>query len=116
MNENPLGIDPETMRRLGYRTVDMLIDRLSADDAPVTGSRPPGDGAAAAGAAKLSRMCRALKLWVSIDVLLIVLAFRMLEIGSAGVGFLNAAFGVGGIVGAGLTTLLVGVFGVLEGL
>jgi aromatic-L-amino-acid/L-tryptophan decarboxylase len=35
MNENPLGIDPETMRRLAYRTVDMLIDRLSADDAPV---------------------------------------------------------------------------------
>ena len=26
----PLGLDPETMRRLGYRTVDMLVDRLSA--------------------------------------------------------------------------------------
>ena len=41
------------------------------------------------------------------DVLLVVLAFRMLDIGSAGVGFLNAAFGVGTIVGAPLTTLLV---------
>jgi MFS family permease len=43
----------------------------------------------------------------AIDVLLIVLALRMLDIGSAGVGFLNAAFGVGGIVGAGVTMLLV---------
>ena len=34
MDENPLGLDPDTMRRLGYRTVDMLVDRLSADDAP----------------------------------------------------------------------------------
>jgi aromatic-L-amino-acid decarboxylase len=30
MDENPLGLDPETMRRLGYRTVDMLVDTLSA--------------------------------------------------------------------------------------
>ena len=43
----------------------------------------------------------------ALDVLLVVLAFRMLDIGSAGVGFLNAAFGVGTIVGAALTTLLV---------
>ena len=28
--DDPLGLDPETMRRLGYRTVDMLVDRLSA--------------------------------------------------------------------------------------
>jgi aromatic-L-amino-acid decarboxylase len=27
---DPLGLDPETMRRLGYQTVDMLVDRLSA--------------------------------------------------------------------------------------
>jgi MFS family permease len=43
----------------------------------------------------------------AIDILLVVLAFRVLDFGSAGVGFLNAAFGVGGIVGAGLTTLFV---------
>ena len=36
MNDDPLGLDPETMRRLGYRTVDMLVDRLSAvADGPV---------------------------------------------------------------------------------
>jgi glutamate/tyrosine decarboxylase-like PLP-dependent enzyme len=28
--DNPLGLDPETMRRLGYQTVDMLVDRLTA--------------------------------------------------------------------------------------
>ena len=43
----------------------------------------------------------------ALDVLLVVLAFRMLDIGSGGVGFLNAAVGVGGLVGAALTTLLV---------
>jgi MFS family permease len=43
----------------------------------------------------------------AMDILLVVLAFRVLDFGSAGVGFLNAAFGVGGIVGAGLTTLLI---------
>ena len=43
----------------------------------------------------------------AMDVLLVVLAFRVLDFGSAGVGFLNAAFGVGGIVGAGVTTLFV---------
>ena len=43
----------------------------------------------------------------AIDVLFVVLSFRILDLGSAGVGFLNAAFGVGGIVGAGLTMLLV---------
>lgn len=43
----------------------------------------------------------------AIDILLVVLAFRMLDIGGAGVGFLNAAFGIGGIIGAALTVLLV---------
>jgi MFS family permease len=43
----------------------------------------------------------------AIDILLVVLAFQVLDFRGAGVGFLNAAFGVGGIVGAGLTTLLV---------
>jgi hypothetical protein len=43
----------------------------------------------------------------AIDILLVVLAFQVLDLGSAGVGFLNAAFGIGGIVGAGATTLFV---------
>ncbi len=40
------------------------------------------------------------------DVLLVVLAFALLGIGSSGVGFLNTAFGFGAIVGAALTMLL----------
>lgn len=36
MNDDPLGLTPETMRRLGYQTVDMLVDRLSAE-----GGGPP---------------------------------------------------------------------------
>jgi MFS family permease len=43
----------------------------------------------------------------ALDVLLVVLAFKMLGIGSAGVGFLNAAVGVGALGGAALATLLV---------
>ena len=43
----------------------------------------------------------------ALDVMLVVLALKMLHIGSGGVGFLNAAVGVGGIVGAALTALLV---------
>jgi MFS family permease len=43
----------------------------------------------------------------ALDVLLVVLAFRLLDIGSGGVGFLNAAVGIGGLAGAALTTLLV---------
>ena len=27
--DDPLGLDPETMRRLGYRTVDLLVDGLA---------------------------------------------------------------------------------------
>jgi hypothetical protein len=33
-NEDPLGIDPEAMRALGYRTVDMLVERLADAAAP----------------------------------------------------------------------------------
>jgi MFS family permease len=43
----------------------------------------------------------------AMDILLVVLAFRVLDFGSAGVGFLNAVFGIGGIVGAAATTLFV---------
>ena len=43
----------------------------------------------------------------ALDVMLVVLAIKMLQIGSGGVGFLNAAAGVGGVLGAALTTLLV---------
>jgi aromatic-L-amino-acid/L-tryptophan decarboxylase len=31
---NPLALDPETMRQLGYRTVDLLVEQLSDAEAP----------------------------------------------------------------------------------
>ncbi len=42
------------------------------------------------------------------EVLLVVIAIRMLHAGNAGVGWLNAAVGVGGIVGAVVVTALAG--------
>lgn len=44
----------------------------------------------------------------ALDVLLVVLAFRLLHLGSSGVGFLNAAFGAGGLIGAMGTVTLIG--------
>jgi MFS family permease len=44
----------------------------------------------------------------ALDVLFVVLAFQVLGTGGAGSGFLTSALGAGGIVGAGLTVLLVG--------
>jgi hypothetical protein len=34
LNEDPLALDAETMRQLGYRTVDMLVERLSDPSTP----------------------------------------------------------------------------------
>jgi hypothetical protein len=47
-------------------------------------------------------------LWGALDVLLVVLALDALSMGQSGVGFLNAAIGAGGIVGAVLAALLIG--------
>jgi MFS family permease len=47
-------------------------------------------------------------LWGALDVLLVVLALDLLKMGQSGVGFLNAAVGAGGVVGALLTALLIG--------
>jgi hypothetical protein len=47
-------------------------------------------------------------LWGALDVLLVILAIDELSLGQSGVGFLNAAIGAGGIVGALLTALLIG--------
>jgi hypothetical protein len=44
----------------------------------------------------------------ALDVLLVVLAFEVLELGSSGVGLLNSAVGAGAIAGSALTVLLVG--------
>jgi glutamate/tyrosine decarboxylase-like PLP-dependent enzyme len=44
MGEDPLGLDPETMRQLGYQTVDLLVDRLAGlGDEPVLRRRTPGE-------------------------------------------------------------------------
>lgn len=47
-------------------------------------------------------------LWGVLDVLLVVLAIDALSMGQSGVGFLNAAVGAGGIVGAILSAFLIG--------
>src|SRR6476661_4901832 len=38
---SPLSLDAERMRRLGYRTVDMLVERLTGDPGAVVRSAPP---------------------------------------------------------------------------
>jgi len=47
-------------------------------------------------------------MWGALDVLLVVLALDVLDLGEAGVGYLNAAMGAGGLVGAALTVTLIG--------
>jgi MFS family permease len=47
-------------------------------------------------------------LWGALDVLLVVLALDVLELGEAGVGYLNAAMGAGGLIGAAVTVTLIG--------
>jgi glutamate/tyrosine decarboxylase-like PLP-dependent enzyme len=42
-HESPLALDPETMRQLGYRTVDMLVDRITGPPGPVVRSQTPGE-------------------------------------------------------------------------
>jgi glutamate/tyrosine decarboxylase-like PLP-dependent enzyme len=44
MENDPLGLDPETMRRLGYRTVDLLVDRIAGlRDLPVLRHGTPAE-------------------------------------------------------------------------
>src|SRR3954453_10687381 len=42
-HESPLALDPETMRRLGDRTIDMLVDRITAEPGPVVRSETPSE-------------------------------------------------------------------------
>ena len=44
----------------------------------------------------------------ALEVLVVVVAIRLTGLGNAGVGYLNAGFGIGALVGAALSTLLVG--------
>jgi aromatic-L-amino-acid decarboxylase len=41
--DSPLALDPELMRELGYRTIDMLVDRMSAPPGPVVRAATPED-------------------------------------------------------------------------
>lgn len=43
----------------------------------------------------------------ALGVLIVVASIRLLGLGTSGVGYLNSAFGIGGLVGAGLTVALV---------
>src|SRR3954454_25070021 len=40
-DRSPLGVDPDTMRTLGYRTVDMLVDRITGPAGPVVRAAAP---------------------------------------------------------------------------
>ena len=43
MDRDPLALDAETMRRLGYRTVDMLVDRLTDASIPALRRATPAE-------------------------------------------------------------------------
>src|ERR1700750_914753 len=40
-DRSPLSVDADTMRELGYRTVDMLVDRMTGPPGPVVRSAAP---------------------------------------------------------------------------
>src|SRR3954451_11735487 len=40
-DRSPLGVDPDTMRTLGYHTVDMLVDRMTGPAGPVVRAAAP---------------------------------------------------------------------------
>ncbi|MDX6520031.1 MAG: hypothetical protein QOF08_636 [Gaiellales bacterium] len=47
-------------------------------------------------------------IWGALDILFVVLALDVLHVGAGWVGYLNAAFAAGGVLGSGLALLLVG--------
>src|SRR4051794_1431026 len=40
---SPLSLEPELMRRLGYQTIDMLVDRITGPPGAVVRSATPGE-------------------------------------------------------------------------
>jgi hypothetical protein len=58
--------------------------------------------------APLALLGAAAVLWGALDVLIVVLAFDLLGIGEAGVGYLNAAIGAGGLLGSAVSVALIG--------
>jgi Cyclic nucleotide-binding domain len=98
----------------------LLTVRLAAGHGAATGSRTAGSKGAAdrvsVRAVLTDRVSRALTAMVAaeyvlvgmMDILLVVLALDLLSTADSGPGVLNAALGVGGVLGAGLTVVLVG--------
>ena len=39
-DNDPLAVDPETMRELGYRTIDLLVERLQREEPPIRRATP----------------------------------------------------------------------------
>ena len=39
-DSDPLALDPETMRELGYRTIDLLVERLQREEPPIRRASP----------------------------------------------------------------------------
>ena len=39
-DRDPLALDPETMRELGYRTIDLLVERLQREEPPIRRASP----------------------------------------------------------------------------
>jgi predicted MFS family arabinose efflux permease len=96
-----------------------LISRVRVDEPPSQGERTGGAVREfAAGFVTLARErgLRVLVLLLSaqtlvagaLNVLIVVAALRLLHLGEAGVGFLNSAVGIGGLVGALVSAVLIG--------
>lgn len=58
--------------------------------------------------AVLALLGAAAVLWGALDILLVVLALDLLRLGEPGVGYLNAAIGAGGLLGAAFSFTLIG--------
>ncbi len=105
-----------------HRAADVAPERTASDpatpDVPRVGSRPAPQPSFFEGIRQVSRdadqrllviMLGARYVMIgAIDVLLVLLAIEVLEIGGAGAGYLTAAVGLGGVVGGALTLVLVG--------
>ena len=93
-----------------------LVQPLRADAAGEEGGGGLADLIAAARVIASRPNTRALMIYRAgaaaiegaIDLLVVLLAIRILAVGSAAAGYLNASFGAGGLIGASLAVLLVG--------
>jgi len=94
----------------------LFVSRVPRDEPPAPEERPPFWPELAAGAATVLRR-PALRVVVGLstaqtlvdglsEVLLVVLALRLLHSGNAGLGWLNTALGVGSLAGAALVAVL----------